>query len=511
MKPCVQISPPNRTDAVRAVLIHLLVCSRREAYADALMLSDVLALAGELQFRATGRRNLRRLNLCNQDRQLLTRVMHRLFRTGRVDLARCFEKKALWCGLLHHLHFRAQTKPEADFVRRMREKGNDSACAAFEKAMTRGDIAAAVHILRQSGGARLLQRHLSYLLSRCRTQAALTFVFSQLLEASGAQVLLQLLYRYAAGGSDTGARTFRFFRHNRLCVHRETPAEQAARRSRLSEQQLRQAALAIRTVLRAHCRGRLGRVYLDPAMADIALPAQQAADCRALPAGSKLRLPDGGTLRAYLYWRQADDLDLFIRGFFDDGGRTEFSWQTLQNRSFDGIAFSGDETAGYHGGWEYFDLDLPVLRAQCPSLRYLVFCGAVPSGGASFLSCVCRAGFRASGTNRSCAVCFPIDAGSTFAYLFAIDLHANDCIWLNVAGNGERPMQSGAELAFLKQYFARAEILSLQDLFCMLSREMVARAQDADVIVSDEEISAAQGQELIRSCDSARILQLLGT
>lgn len=506
MKPCVQIFPPDRTDAVRAVLIRLLVCSRREAYADALMLSDVLALAGELQFRASGRRNLRRLNLCNQDRKLLTRVMHRLFGTGRVDLTRCFEKKALWCGLLHHLHFRAQTKPEADFVRCMREKGNGSARAAFENAMARSDIAAAVRILRQSEDARLLQRQLSYILSRCRTQTALTFVFSQLLEADGAQVLLQLLYRYAAGGNDTGARTFRFFRHDRLCVHRETPAEQAARRSRLSEQQLRQAALAIRTVLRAHCRGRLGRVYLDPTMAGIALPAQQTADCSALPAGSKLRLPDGGTLRAYLYWRQADDLDLSIRGFFDDGGRTEFSWQTLQNRSFDGIAFSGDETAGYRGGWEYFDLDLPVLRAQCPSLHYLVFCGS----GTHLRSCVCRAGFRANGTNRSCAVCFPIDADSTFVYLFAIDLHANDCIWLNLAGNGKYPIPGSAELAFLKPYFARAEILSLRDLFCMLSREVAARAQDADVIVSDEELSAAQGQEIIRSCDSARILQLLG-
>ena len=62
----------------------------------------------------------------------------------------------------------------------------------------------------------------------------------------------------------------------------------------------------------------------------------------------------------------------------------------------------------------------------------------------------------------------------------------------------------------MKPYFARAEILSLRDLFCMLSREVAARAQDADVIVSDEELSAAQGQEIIRSCDSARILQLLG-
>lgn len=505
MKPSVQISPPNRTDAVRALMVQLLVCSRAEAYADALMLSDVLALAGELHFRAAGRRDVRRLNLCNQDRKLLTRVMHRLFRTGRVDLARCFEKKALWCGLLHHLHFRAQTKPEADFVRRMREKGNGSARAAFEKAMTRGDTFAAVRVLRQSGGAHLLRRQLSYILSRCRTQAAFLFVFSQLLEASGAQVLLQLLYRYAAGGGDTGARTFFFFRHNRLCVHRETPAEQASRRSRLSEQHLRQAALAIRSVLRAHCRGRLGRVYLDPAMAGIALPAQQAADGSAPPAGSKLRLPVDGTLRAYLYWQQADDLDLFIRGFLDDGSRVEFSWRTLQNRSFDGIAFSGDETAGYRGGWEYFDLDLPVLRAQCPSLRYLVFC----SSGARLHRCVCRAGFRARGAKRSCAVCFPIDADSTFAYLFAVDLHANDCIWLNLAGSGKRPMQSGAELAFLKRYLARPEILSLQDLFCMLSREIVARAEDADVIVSDGELSAAQGQELIRSCDSARILQLL--
>ncbi len=103
----------------------------------------------------------------------------------------------------------------------------------------------------------------------------------------------------------------------------------------------------------------------------------------------------------------------------------------------------------------------------------------------------------------------PVDADSRHVYLFAIDLRAGDCVWLNLAADRGHPVSSETERFLLRRYFARTKNLNLRDFFAMLAARVVPDPRDAGVIVSDQASSMRDGQELIRSCDTARILQLM--
>ena len=75
-------------------------------FAKFLALSDVIKLVEEIQYRVYKKENIRKLNLRNQDRKFIARMIDSLFEADRCDLRQCCERKALWSGLLHHLHYR---------------------------------------------------------------------------------------------------------------------------------------------------------------------------------------------------------------------------------------------------------------------------------------------------------------------------------------------------------------------------------------------------------------------
>ncbi len=56
------------------------------------------------------------------------------------------------------------------------------------------------------------------------------------------------------------------------------------------------------------------------------------------------------------------------------------------------ITYSGDETSGYPGGSEYFDINLPEFKARYSEYRYLIFCDNVYSRK-NFNECFCKAGY----------------------------------------------------------------------------------------------------------------------
>ena len=85
-------------------------------------------------------------------------------------------------------------------------------------------------------------------------------------------------------------------------------------------------------------------------------------------------------LRAFTYWEKVDDIDLSCFGLTDDGRRIEFSWRTMAGNQSDAITYSGDETSGYKGGSEYFDIKLEEFKKMYPAVKYIVF----------FLPCIRR-------------------------------------------------------------------------------------------------------------------------
>ena len=188
----------------------------------------------------------------------------------------------------------------------------------------------------------------------------------------------------------------------------------------------------------------------------------------------------------------------------------------MWGRQSDAITYSGDQTSGYNGGSEYFDVDLEAFIAEYPNAEYLVFCNNVYSG-VPFSRCLCKAGYMDrdildSGEvfePRTVSTSFRITCDSTFAYLFGIDLQTKELVWLNVSWDSNARVAGTTSLDFLKEYFHASQLINVSKLFTMLATEVVENPEAADVVVSDEEISVSEGVEVIHSYDTERILALM--
>ena len=145
----------------------------------------------------------------------------------------------------------------------------------------------------------------------------------------------------------------------------------------------------------------------------------------------------------------------------EDGTQKEFSWRTMSKRQSEALTFSGDETSGYYGGSEYFDVNIPKVKELYPDYRYMIFCANVYSG-INFDECFCEAGFMLRDQEDSGQVYEPktvrsaylVNCASTFAYLFGIDLHTNELVWLNEARNSRLRSAGDSSLSVLMDNFS---------------------------------------------------------
>ena len=510
--------PDLETIASKNTCIRLLMDTRNLRLTEFLSMSDVIKLVDELNFREYKNRNIHQLNLKNQDRKFISGVMDCLFRSGRVDLRNCYEKKKAWSGLLHHIHFSAETEAKKLFADAMRGDHNLSVYAEFEKAVKEKNIRAAVDLLSSGKGSAAVLRHLNYLISRCGSVEDINYVV-HCMDTKNAVVLLQLMIQYSQYKTDGIPRSFRFTKYNRLKVHTETPAECSRRRSVISESQAQLLADKISENLKKLFRNRLGKVYIDPSMKNYALPLQENTSqggYGVLPKGSRIRIPETKKLRAFTYWEKVNDIDLSVFGLCEDGTRMEYSWRTMAAGQSGAITYSGDQTSGYNGGSEYFDIDLDKFRKQYPKTQYLIFCNNVFSG-IHFSKCFCKAGYmdrdlRDSGEvyePKTVRSSFIINAESTFAYLFGIDLKTNDFIWLNMARSSSARVAGMTEMNFLKDYFHLTEIINMYDLFEMMASELVPDPAAAEVIVTDKELECPENAQMIREYDTEKIIALI--
>lgn len=102
-----------------------------------------------------GKENIRKLNLPNQKRKLISGVLDVILEKveSHDEIRDCFEKRALWCGLLHHIHYVSKSETGRLFVYEIRNaKANQSVYAAFEGEMAAGNPVRAAEILRKGKG-----------------------------------------------------------------------------------------------------------------------------------------------------------------------------------------------------------------------------------------------------------------------------------------------------------------------------------------------------------------------
>ncbi len=504
--------------ASKNTCVKLLRDTRDIRYADYMNLSDVIKLVDDINFEEYGSQNIRKLNLKNKDRKFIESVIDLLIDLGRCDIRTCFEKKKIWNGLLHHIHYKAKSPDGQVFVDAMRGNVNNSVYAEFEKAMSEKQIKAAIDALIKGKGSGAFLRNVNYIVSRCETLEDTEYVVN-CMDTRNILILLQLLLQYSNYTKNSGARTFKFTRYNQLRVHTETYAEVKKRKSVISNGQANMLARKIMENLKSVLKNRLGKVYIDPDMANYALPVQENTSqggFGVLPKGSRIHIGEMKKLRGFTYWEKVNDIDLSVFGIDKKGHKTEFSWRTMSGRQSGAITYSGDETSGYNGGSEYFDIDMDQFRKKYPDMRYIVFCDNVYSR-IPFNKCYCRAGYMLRDVDDSGLIyepktvqsAFTINADGLFAYLFGIDLDTNDMIWLNMARSGSINVAGDTSMEFLMQYFHVTEIINVASFFEMMAEEVVDDISEAEVVVTNKHVECEEGVEVIREYDFEKMIRYM--
>ena len=456
------------------------------------------------------------LNLRNKDRKLITAVLDSIFLNGNANISDCCEKKRQWSGLLHHLHYKPVNQGAREFVKIIRGKTNYSAYSAFEKAMTDGDIKGAVDILLEKKGSSALLRNLTYILSRCKTDEAVEYVLSHV-ESNNKILLMQLMLHYSSY-SDHEPRTFIFTRFNKLCRYSEEP-EAVILRKWVPDAVIGKLQEKIYSLLKEAAAGTLSRVYIDPEMKKTALPLQEntaMGGLGILPKGSRITIPEGKKIRGFTYWEQVNDVDLSVQGIDPDGRGIEFSWRTMDEMQSDSVCFSGDETAGYEGGSEYFDIEINAFREEYPNIEYLIFCNNTYSD-VRFSNCYCKAGYMLRDIDDSGEVFEPKTVESSFgitcdsrqAYLFALDLKKREFIWLNLGSSSNLDVAAKENIRFLEKYFNMTDVINVYDYAVMLASEVVDDPEAADVVFSDKPLKLKDGAQQIRSIDTEKLTALM--
>lgn len=508
------------TCASKNTAIRLMVALRDASFLRFLTLSDMIKVAEEIQWQNYQSEDLKKLNWKNQDRKFMTKLLDEKCKEPDGSFRTCYERQALWCGLLHHIHYQPKTTFGRHFVSCMRSGKNNSAYSHFECSLKQGDVRKAVEDLGREKGAGAILRNLQYIVSRIKNEEDLQYVLDRI-DTSNGILLLQLLVKFTKPEDieKIVPRSFKFTKHSLLKVHRESDQEIGHRRSFITKRETERIYAFLREKIRNLYQGRLGTVYVDQGMKNIALPLQESASSSGLgvlPKGSRIAIPEGKKIRAFTYWEKVDDIDLSVIGMLENGEQIEFSWRTMADLQSEALVYSGDETSGYLGGSEYFDLDVQAFRKLFPTVKYLVFCNNVYSS-LNFAQCFCKAGYMLRDIQDSGEIFEPktvqtsflINCPSTFAYLFAIDLEKSEFLWLNVDRQGAVHVAGTTDLSFLIDYFTMCDVFNVYDLVTLMAKRVTTDPAEADLIVSDQKKDFVQGKQIIQSRDVEKIMALM--
>jgi hypothetical protein len=207
------------------------------------------------------------------------------------------------------------------------------------------------------------------------------------------------------------------------------------------------AVAVVRASIAAELRERLsrkdalGRVWIDPALADRAVPFNRRGDSSTiLPAGKGSRYPFAGeTIRLFVHWTGRIDVDLSVVLFAED-----FAWRghvAFTNLKTLGCTHSGDVQDAPKGASEFIDFEIGTLRAE--GVRY-VGASIISFRGEKFCDFPSFAGFMerdglASGAvfePQSVKFKFDLAAPATSHLPLIFDLKARQVVFADLASAG---------------------------------------------------------------------------
>ena len=329
-----------------------------------------VSLAGKTKFRSFKR----------AERRLLLALVERC-KNPVADMKRHTGK---WIRLGERLH-------PGEYDRRFPETAgafamlrNNKKVATFsskvEMALEKSDVAGAVALLRTRPGE--LARRLDHLL-RLSGQAGQTgaddgagesvvAAFDEVAEKVATPVLLQIYAHFTHRNSQRDLRSF-FPKGNVakvITIADKLPPVPEPMRERV-------VTRCYETLLaRFGELPSLGKVYLDEALSEHLVPFSQRSaskGLRTLVRGSRLTIPEGNTIRFFLWWKEGKvdgqptgrvDIDLSA-GIYDENWayKQHISFTNLKSSAFKAV-HSGDITSAPDGACEFIDIDIATALKQ---------------------------------------------------------------------------------------------------------------------------------------------------
>lgn len=168
-------------------------------YSAPLELSHFPKIVEELNYKVYHKTNIKKLNLKNQDRKFLINVLKILITNSYNDsnliseyqMAVCVEKRAIWKGILYHLHYKDD---RLSFIYNPKVF---SGMSEFEWFMEGENTYGAASILKYRKGTSAVLRHLDYIVSRTKELSEIERVLGLLKEDLNPIILMQLIQHYS--------------------------------------------------------------------------------------------------------------------------------------------------------------------------------------------------------------------------------------------------------------------------------------------------------------------------
>ena len=381
------------------------------------------------------------------------------------------------------------------------------------------DVVGAAKVYAASGS--MLERRIKMLMSRANPAEAVEIL--NMLPANNPVVLYQLMSTLSA--DDSEARTFTFFRNNKVRVHRETEYEATYRKSRLNEATRKFLADACLNKIKEYYSNlpKLGKIYINEAFNKIGMPTNTSASGKGidvLPTGSRLPCTYS-KVRTFVHWKDAFDIDSSLIVVDKDDNLQVEGWFSYGYKQFGkDILFSGDITG--RDGAEYFDIDLDALASK--GYKYVIqtfhgYCSKLNSGEI-------YAGYQnkknlntKAWDPKNIEMQFKVFGDSRGCVAFAIDIQNREVIILNQIIDDDNRVVRPDGFKTIEKYLQPDYLDVSIGMIASCRGEVVANPSEADVIFDDTfvpEIYDAEGNvktpvEVIRSWELEKLVKLVNS
>lgn len=456
-------------------------------------------------------------------RSLLERVLENRY-SDKLNVAaqEMAEKRDVWIGLLNRIHVGG--KKSSDLLNSVnnliRLKGKDkvrSIESTFYDMLNDNNIStyyACNEYVNLKGPVALL-RKIAFVASKCDSfDEYLSILDLTIPKIRSTQILWQLL-KVSNRLSDHENRVFNYVTDNRLVTFTEDDEKYTRRTTVMRKIYVTYLKDRIVSQLKKLYKesGTLGKVFVHnpDKLSNVGLTLSTATSSNTLnfvPTGTKIDIPKDKIIRAFTSWRAVDDLDICAKLIHEDGEEVNVYFNNARTYKDDGILFSGDETRGFEGGVEYFDVDINKLRES--GYKYMTIVSIIFStkegepykfdeveayGGYMLRDNwfdhvdkkhIEEARHKCIYDIKTVSQRHELTGNTNANAMFCIDLENNQIIWLNlplfVRGNVINQFRGD----FVKPYIDSVYDVNMLTFAEISSDEIIADPKDADTIITSD-------------------------